>query len=726
MSTSWYHECQVNTQTVVQHHESHPPTTPVINHKGYLYPWQVTTLQWMADMEGTRETNYPLLKPNTTLKVTSQAPGGLIASAVGTGKTAILVAHILRTATVEAPVLLVVPAQVEQQWVAEFETMGRVQDKTVSVMTRSVKPKKRKRGGDDSYESTDSPFVVWRCNTVVNTRAPPLEWRVLLVTYNFVVRRAEALLNKRFVFDFAKWVEVSKDYAQEHGIATVFHDRVWGAIVYDEINEVITSHHKWIQSYLNSIPAAHVWGLTATPICFQYLAALLRITQPTVTVKKHHEEQGLREEDRTVKYIMNHAQDMWRGAVTSRSIRFSKEIMPHVRVRHRVAVLELSPQEREVMEFMHLTYTSRDDLLFCTDLAAFMANVVRQRSGELSETAPQEESLHYITREEFWTFMESDVQERLAASRRALRTAEDTVAQYEAVLPALDPRSLEALQLTTKLGVERRKCTTLTQTVSSLTRQGEYIGGLKDRIREAETNPCPICMDTIEEGKLAVTPCTHVFCVTCILPWVQAHRKCPMCRAQIFPGEMNVLVNEVPQPEVPPEMATEEQDAPPGEADAPEAPATLNYSTKIRFLLTQLRVLCSQTDDKAIVFCNYNGTARKIQGVLESEGIVCTNLVGNIFSKNKKLKQFRCDDNCRILFLHSGVHYSGMDLFNANHIYFVNSALDSHVVQQAVGRCVRLSQTKDVNVTFLTMTEVETMPDLQVTLGPFYEGSVEN
>jgi superfamily II DNA/RNA helicase len=159
------------------------------------------------------------------------------------------------------------------------------------------------------------------------------------------------------------------------------------------------------------------------------------------------------------------------------------------------------------------------------------------------------------------------------------------------------------------------------------------------------------------------------------------------------------------------------------EESGAEIPSLLNYSTKIRFLLTQLRVLCTETEDKAIVFCNYQGTARKIESVLESDGIQCTNLVGNIFSKNKKLKKFRCEEDCRIMFLHSNLLYSGMDFFNANHIFFVNSDLNCHVVQQAVGRCVRLSQSKDVNVTFLSMHEIESTPDMGYVLGPFYNQS---
>lgn len=706
MSNTWYNDCQRATQ---ERCDSNPQ--PSTDHS-YLYPWQMHTLQWMTDMEATRETTATLFE-GYKMTFTSDSPGGLIASAVGTGKTAILVTHILRTATVDAPVLLVVPAQVEQQWVMEFENMGRILDRPVSVATKKLKEKKRKRTQGVVQEEqveerrNPDPFVVWRCNTVTNTRAPPDNWRVLLVTYNFVVRRAEALLAKRATFDFDKWLVESKTFAQQHGIATVFHDRVWGAIVYDELHEVMDLH-KWLHKYFNTIPARHVWGLTATPHSFKDLAGLLRINHT------HTEQVG---KDVTVQVIMNGWREVWMEAIKTRAVRFSTEVMPHVTVQHRVAALELSAQEQEVLGLVRLMTYERDDLLLSTDLAAFMAQIVNVASGSTQDQDAQNE-VKYITRDQFWQFMEQDVHTQLQNHKQQLHRLEQTVKDHEAVIPALNPSGAEARQLSVTLAVERRKCTTTKQAIDALERQSQYMSGLKDRVQEAETNPCPICMDAIEEGQVAVTPCTHVFCVTCILPWIQSNRKCPMCRAAVTPRDMNVLVTTMPDQD-PPE-ASRDQESSEG------SNTLLNYSTKIRFLLTQLRVLCAETQDKAIVFCNYPGTAKKIQGVLESEGISCTNLVGNIFSKNKKLKKFRCDDNCRILFLHSQIHYSGMDLFNANHIYFMNSSLNSHVVQQAVGRCVRLSQTKPVKVTFLTMTGMESVPDLQDVLGPFYEACAGN
>jgi hypothetical protein len=254
----------------------------------------------------------------------------------------------------------------------------------------------------------------------------------------------------------------------------------------------------------------------------------------------------------------------------------------------------------------------------------------------------------------------------------------------------------------------------LEREAAHIQQQAQYIEGLERRVAEAEANPCPICMDAIPAGGVAVTPCAHVFCDGCLLPWVRSHGRCPMCRADVREAAVQVIVaaSEVPGGDV---VSSE------GAGGSPD-PGTgaREYSTKIRYLLTQLRVLFASSDDKAIVFCDYPGTVRTIQGVLTSEGIACTDLVGNVYCKNSKLRAFRVDPAVRVMFLHTGTHHTGMDLFCANHVFFVNAVQSPDVVQQAVGRCVRLSQTKDVHVTFLVVPQVETPPDLEVTLGPFY------
>ncbi|KAH7306689.1 hypothetical protein KP509_22G025500 [Ceratopteris richardii] len=43
---------------------------------------------------------------------------------------------------------------------------------------------------------------------------------------------------------------------------------------------------------------------------------------------------------------------------------------------------------------------------------------------------------------------------------------------------------------------------------------------------------CPVCLESLHpEQNLIHLPCSHVFHVSCLLPWLQDHSHCPLCRA---------------------------------------------------------------------------------------------------------------------------------------------------------------------------------------------------
>jgi len=709
--------------------------------------------------------------PALSTQVTSDAPGGLIASGVGTGKTAIAVTYALTKATLERPVLVVVPRQVEQQWADEFQRVGATMDLDgpVKVVTQraAVKPPKKVRrvgaarevGGAreeaGAREVGGAPIVVWRCMTVSNSRKPPPGWSVLLVTYTFVERRFDALRAKSPTFDYDEWVRVAPGYCAQHCLETAFHDRRWGAIVYDEVEEVISQRPVYVHRFLNTIPAEHVWALSSTPVHHERIGEFLRMRRSSPIHRVNPD--GSPGEDATLRCVLA-GQDPWPAMLMARSIRYGKDVMSHVHVRHRVAPLELGRTERDVLGFMS-SQGFRMNALVCTDVAALMANLVEQRRRHVGYDEPRQELdmeavVSRITSDTFWRFMECDVTNRLAEARAKLARLADQLNDAEMVLGALGENTHEHAQVKRDVHNLNGRIKTAEKAVERYAAQEGYIQGLHERVQEAQSNPCPICMDTIAAGDMAVTPCTHIFCVGCVFPWVASHRKCPMCRQVVLAADIKVIDNRattvssqgaattvssqgattVSSPSEPaaqdgaPESILVQPTEPPSQespesADESPEELLLNYSTKIRFLITQLRVLCTQTDDKAIVFCDYPNTAATIQDVLTREGITSTNLTGSLQTKNRKLRFFKGVDECRVLFLHTQTQNSGMDLFNANHIFFVNPVLSHDVVQQAIGRCVRLSQTKDVNVTFLTVPEVEELPDLRAALGPFYEAA---
>lgn len=49
-----------------------------------------------------------------------------------------------------------------------------------------------------------------------------------------------------------------------------------------------------------------------------------------------------------------------------------------------------------------------------------------------------------------------------------------------------------------------------------------------------ETSQCSVCLDDLETGsKAKQMPCKHVFHGRCIIPWLELHGSCPVCRFQL-------------------------------------------------------------------------------------------------------------------------------------------------------------------------------------------------
>ncbi|CAM8924171.1 unnamed protein product [Rhodiola kirilowii] len=57
---------------------------------------------------------------------------------------------------------------------------------------------------------------------------------------------------------------------------------------------------------------------------------------------------------------------------------------------------------------------------------------------------------------------------------------------------------------------------------------------ITDELLASDNAQCAVCMDTFElEGKAKQMPCKHIYHPDCILPWLELHNSCPVCRYEL-------------------------------------------------------------------------------------------------------------------------------------------------------------------------------------------------
>lgn len=615
--------------------------------------------------------------PLHSVQVHSAAPGGLLASDVGTGKTAVML-HTAVDTRQDGPTLIIVPTTLEGQWVSEAQRMY-----GASVVTDPAKFQK-------------DTINVWRCNTRVSyskirPSTPNAPWTIVLTTYDFLAARVKELCgsSKRFV-DFAPLLEHPALFSAQHNLPTCFHDIQWNRIIFDEVQDGLTRCNHQFWRFANALPTRHVWAMSATPTDFKSLVEVLRLNAVcrTETLGKD-----------VSKLMRELSIDISYSLLQPRLFRVTKEDTTEkmrTGVQCTIVPLTLTDTEKKIMQYLRLLGGVANDALVCTDVESFLRELMSRK-----DTLPGTGEAVVCTFDAFWDRMRF---ENVTVGRdleKELKDLRDRIAELHHTMDALtDAQEISAVR------AEMRRQESMLKTrqanMAKVTVKQEFLDGLNERIEDAKANPCPICVDDIGEGRMAITVCGHVFCIDCIKSWFGKHNSCPACRrTPLDMSDVTVVKNDVLAAPTP----------------MPAQPQSV-YSTKIDFLLTHLRHVLSTTPDRVIVFCNYPATLRKLYKVLVSEGIDVACMMGNVHGKNKNMLKFKGRGNyaetCRVMLLHTVTQNSGMDLIEANRIVFVDAHLLSpEVLQQAHGRCARLGQTKDIHLTFLTVPEFEKIPPLQ-------------
>jgi SNF2 family DNA or RNA helicase len=228
-----------------------------------------------------------------------------------------------------------------------------------------------------------------------------------------------------------------------------------------------------------------------------------------------------------------------------------------------------------------------------------------------------------------------------------------------------------------------------------------------DFIKESIIDPCGICLGDYENN-IGITKCRHIICDECVKILFKNKKSvdCPYCRTSLIPSDIKMVsVDSIHNKEIPVEIKEHTIES---SETIVYNDIILKYGTKLAYLNRYLNELLSDSENRVIIFSQYNKMLKLVGNVLDEYSIKNLYLDKNIHSINKKIKLFKTDKSYRVIMLSSEKCASGNNLTEANHIIFVdvmnndkNTTID--IEGQAIGRTVRIGQKKPVIVKRIIM-----------------------
>lgn len=240
-----------------------------------------------------------------------------------------------------------------------------------------------------------------------------------------------------------------------------------------------------------------------------------------------------------------------------------------------------------------------------------------------------------------------------------------------------------------------------------------------------EARTCSVCLeDGLSLDKLAITPCSHVFCISCLAATVGQFQSCSICRRPLTKKDVNPVVDEMNAGTAAPSGGSSSSSSAAASsqkpAQEPEDDGSLygKYGTKIRALVEKLLQLRAEDSTaKIIVFTQWDDLKLKLRDAFQEFGLPVSLLGGGAQQRDKVIYKWQNDSSSQqyILLLSLEQSASGTNLTAANHVVLVHPMMAPtreeavRYEMQAIGRAWRNGQQRDrVHVwRFVTRDTVE-------------------
>ena len=126
------------------------------------------------------------------------------------------------------------------------------------------------------------------------------------------------------------------------------------------------------------------------------------------------------------------------------------------------------------------------------------------------------------------------------------------------------------------------------------------------------------------------------------------------------------------------------------------------WGSKLEYILKEIKIILSNNNNnKILIFSQWDKMLDIISNMLKFYYINFKKCKGNVYQINKAIREFKTNPTCSILLLSAETSNSGINLPEVSHIILIDtvSHIHSNVIEkQAIGRAVRIGQTKNVEV----------------------------
>jgi SNF2 family DNA or RNA helicase len=194
-------------------------------------------------------------------------------------------------------------------------------------------------------------------------------------------------------------------------------------------------------------------------------------------------------------------------------------------------------------------------------------------------------------------------------------------------------------------------------------------------------------MENILENNIGVTKCGHIYCYTCLKVTYERYKNCPVCKRGLEHGDIWKISYK--------DQITDQTEKIDTEFDK----LISEVGTKLAHLIKYIK----ESKKHIIIFSQWHELLEKIGKVLDKHEIKNLFCKGNVYQKDKAIREFNENDTVKVIMLSSDSTAAGTNLTKASVVIFIDPIYGEYKVRknqekQAIGRAYRLGQKNIVEV----------------------------